>query len=471
MTLGNKLYASILSVFIVFAAIMIMLQQSRERSYKEDSLNANLQEYNFRLYCEMIKGNAVQKAADTILTSIGKHDLRITVINNDGQVTFDSKDSIPQNMENHLLRKEVKEALAKGDGSDYDRVSSTLGVKYFYSATYFPQDSIVIRSALPYNADLAHMLSGDMRYVWLTIGIFIVLTLILWRFINRLAVNISKLRKFADTMGKDGPQTEQDIKDFPDDELGTIASNIVSIYNKLQETRHQQDVLKRQLTQNIAHELKTPVASIHGYIETLLTTPGIDSATYRQFMERCYAQTNRLSSLLHDISTLNRLDNAQMTHETEQVDISQTVADIQRETALQLQTKGMQFVNNLPKGITVEGDRSLIYSIFRNLTDNAIAYAGDLTTIELRAHETRQSWYFEFADNGIGVAESHLPRLFERFYRVDKGRSRANGGTGLGLAIVKNAVNVHGGSIKVTNRRGGGLIFLFSLRKHKVAKE
>lgn len=465
MTLGNKLYASVLSIFLIFAVVMTMFQQSRERAYKKEALNANLQEYNFRLYLALEDGDTITTAAEHLFKRVGNDDLRITVVNYDGTVAYDSKDSIPQNMENHLTRKEIKEAITKGDGSDYDRLSATMNKQYFYSATYFPQDSIVVRTALPYTAELNSLLSGDTRYIWITAGLFLVLTLILWRFINQLGVNISKLRQFANRMGKGGAPTEGEAAGFSDDELGNIASDIVTIYNKLQETRHQQDELKRQLTQNIAHELKTPVASIHGYIETLLTNPGVDSATFKQFMERCYAQTNRLSALLQDISTLNRLDNAQTTHQMEIVNISQTVADIQKETALMLSTKKMRFLNNLPTGIEVMGDRSLIYSIFRNLTDNSIAYAGESTTIELRAHETRQSWYFEFADNGIGVAEGHLPRLFERFYRVDKGRSRANGGTGLGLAIVKNAVNLHGGTIKVTNRKGGGLIFLFSLRK------
>lgn len=465
MSLGNKLYTSVLGVFLIFTAIMILLQHSRERVYRQAALNANLQEYNFRLYCQIANGDSITLAADSLFASVKKHDLRITVVGCGGDVIYDSSDSIPSRMENHLRRKEIKEAMANGDGSDYDRLSATLNKKFFYSATYFPQSGIVIRTALPYDADLVQMLSGDTRYLWFILGIFVVLNLILWRFINRLAVNISKLRQFAGSIGKEGGMANLGESKFPDDELGNIASDIVTIYRKLQDTRHQQDVLKRQLTQNIAHELKTPVASIHGYIETLLTNPDIDPTTYRQFMERCYAQTNRLSSLLHDISTLNKLDNAQMTHEVEAVDISQMVASIQKETALQLSDKGMVFVNNLPDNVAVEGDRSLIYSIFRNLTDNAIAYAGESTTIELNAHETRQSWYFSFSDNGIGVAESHLPRLFERFYRIDKGRSRANGGTGLGLAIVKNAVTVHGGTIKVSNRKGGGLIFIFSLRK------
>ncbi len=471
MSLGKKLYASVLSAFVIFAAILILFQQNREKAYRQEALNSRLQEYNFRMYCGMAKGLAARDAADSLVAHACDVNLRITVVKNDGQVYFDNKDSVPSLMDNHLERKEISQALESGTGHDCDRQSKTLNRKYFYSATYFPTDSIVVRTALPYDADLTNMLRGDPLYLWFTLGVLAILTAILWRFLNRLAVNISKLRAFANSIGKDGELRKEGDGQFPNDELGYVANKIVKLYDKLQETRRQQDILKRQLTQNIAHELKTPVASIHGYIETLLSNPDMDRETHKQFMERCYAQTNRLASLIQDISTLNRLDNADNTHSFESVSINAIVDNIRKETDLQLEGKGMRFANNLPQGVTINGDKSLVYSIFRNLTDNAIAYAGHSATIELRAHETRQSWFFEFSDNGIGVADEHLPRLFERFYRVDKGRSRSNGGTGLGLAIVKNAVAVHGGTIKVTNRKGGGLTFLFSLRKHVQHKE
>ena len=117
------------------------------------------------------------------------------------------------------------------------------------------------------------------------------------------------------------------------------------------------------------------------------------------------------------------------------------------------------------KDIIVNGNRSLIYSIFRNLMDNAINYAGEGTTVEVNAHEAHEQWHFTFADNGMGIDDKHLTRIFERFYRVDKGRSRSLGGTGLGLAIVKNAVVLHGGTIKAQSPAGGGLRFEFSLKK------
>ena len=249
------------------------------------------------------------------------------------------------------------------------------------------------------------------------------------------------------------------------DELGEIAEKIIKLYKRLQSTRKEQDVLKRQLTQNIAHELKTPVASIQGYLETILDNPNINEEIKLQFMQRCYAQSQRLTALLQDISTLNRMDDAPDMIDFTSVNISQTVKDIIKETALQLSQKQMTFINALPENIVINGNQSLIYSIFRNLTDNAIAYAGVGTEITLSAVDDGKEWKFIFKDNGIGVSHQHLARLFERFYLVDKGRSRKMGGTGLGLAIVKNAVLLHKGMIKVENRKEGGLMFTFFLQK------
>ena len=224
--------------------------------------------------------------------------------------------------------------------------------------------------------------------------------------------------------------------------------------------------MKRQLTQNIAHELKTPVASIQGYLETIIENPDIKEETKAQFLERCYIQSKRLGSLLNDISILNRLDDGSKLMEFEQINVSQTIRQIVRETALEMKEKNMKFIDNIPEDIIISGAQSMVYSIFRNLTDNAIAYAGEGTTITLDARKAGEDrWLFTFSDNGVGVDSKHLPRLFERFYRVDKGRSRKLGGTGLGLAIVKNAVLLHGGTIKAENARNGGLKFEFSLAK------
>lgn len=230
--------------------------------------------------------------------------------------------------------------------------------------------------------------------------------------------------------------------------------------------QEQESRLKRQLTQNIAHELKTPVSSIRGYMETILSTE-MDDTRKNMFMERCYAQSKRLTDLLRDISMLNRLDESKDLYDSSNIDLQKIVNEVISESQAALTEKEMTVeTRHLGEQMYLNGNYSLLYSIFRNLTDNAIAYAGIGTKITIDCYfEDDKYYYFSFADNGIGVPEEHLNRLFERFYRVDKGRSRKAGGTGLGLAIVKNAVLFHKGEIWVKNEATGGLNILFSLRK------
>ena len=231
------------------------------------------------------------------------------------------------------------------------------------------------------------------------------------------------------------------------------------------EQAEKENRMRRELTQNISHELKTPVASILGYTDTILDNPQMDDQTRQQFIERTHAQAQRLTALLQDISMLNRMDYAADVLSMERVDVSQIVADIVEETTLAFQQKRMMLRNCLPHGIIIQGNPSLVYSIFRNLTDNALCYAGEGTTVEIAADEQPDCWHFTFQDNGTGIAPEHLPRIFERFYRIDKGRSRSLGGTGLGLAIVKNAVLLHGGTITARNIATGGLHFEFTLKR------
>ena len=214
------------------------------------------------------------------------------------------------------------------------------------------------------------------------------------------------------------------------------------------EQAEKENRMRRELTQNIAHELKTPASSILGYTETILDNPDIGDDIRQQFIERTHAQAQRLTALLQDISLLNQMDYASGLLKRERVDVAILFADIARETAFALQSHQMTLRNCLPQSIIIYGNYSLLYSVFRNLMDNAINYAGRGTTIEVGATPQPGGWRFTFSDNGVGIPAEHLPRIFERFYRIDKGRSREMGGTGLGLSIVKNAVLLHGGTIQ-----------------------
>ncbi|MGM9733451.1 MAG: sensor histidine kinase [Prevotella sp.] len=463
MTVGKRMYVSILTTFALFAVLFIVFQQYREKEYKIETLNLRLQDFNVRLGEELEHDG---KDIDGYVNRHGIKHLRVTVVNTAGNVIYDNLRKDYKNIANHRERKEIREAIANGSGYDINRVSNTIKGDFFYSATYFPKQHIVIRSALPYDNDLAKSLRADQHFIWFALVVMSVLSVMLYRFIKRLDSNISKLRLFAQRADRGESLDTEDLVEFPDDELGEISESIIKIYIRLQKTKEEQNILKRQLTQNIAHELKTPVASIQGYLETIIENPEIKEETKAQFLERCYIQSKRLGSLLNDISILNRLDDGSKLMEFEQINVAQTIRQIVRETALEMKEKNMKFINNTPEYILINGAPGMVYSIFRNLTDNAIAYAGEGTTITLDARKAGEDrWQFTFSDNGVGVDSKHLPRLFERFYRVDKGRSRKLGGTGLGLAIVKNAVLLHGGTIKAENARNGGLKFEFSLAK------
>ena len=371
-------------------------------------------------------------------------------------------------MANHAKRPEVEQALKSGLGTSIDRNSNTLGCDYFYCATYYRADGYVVRSALPYDVDLAKALRADFHYIWFSMVVVILLTMVLYRFTNRIGGNITKLNEFATRASSRGVSFDKDWNEvlggFSNDELGDTAERIVKLYLRLKKTQQEQSVLKRQLTQNVAHELKTPVASIQGYLETILEHPDMAPATRDNFLERCHAQGQRLAALLNDMSTLNRLDDGAEMMVFDKTDVAEIIRTVELESKFALEQKGMTMTCDMPDEMIIHGNGSLIYSVFRNLTDNAIAYAGDNTHISLKASRGQGCWRFTFSDDGVGVAGEHLARLFERFYRVDKGRSRKMGGTGLGLAIVKNAVRVHGGTISVKNNPGGGLCFEFSLK-------
>ena len=236
--------------------------------------------------------------------------------------------------------------------------------------------------------------------------------------------------------------------------------------------------LKQEMTSNIAHELKTPVSSIRGYLEILLGDKPVDDERRRHYLERSYSQTLRLSDLIQDVSIINKLEESADLFPRTEVDAREVAAEAIGDLGDKAAAVGITVHNNLP-AMPLGGNRELLYCIFRNLVENSIAYAGEGIDIVLETYEpirtasansqfsilNSQFHYIHYYDTGKGVADEYLSRLFDRFVRIDEGRSRQNGGTGLGLSIVKHAVLFHGGEIYAKNRAEGGLEFFLSLKK------
>lgn len=226
-------------------------------------------------------------------------------------------------------------------------------------------------------------------------------------------------------------------------------------------------LMKKQLTQNISHELKTPVSSIQGYLETMLLRPNLSQERRIEFLNRCYAQSNRLGQLLRDLSTLNRIEDLYEVYDQELIDIPVMISSMLEDLDLEIKKKEITIHTNLIIKDKISGNYSLVYSIFRNLLDNALNYAGEGVDIYISCFkETDEAVYFSFKDTGVGISKEHLGRLFDRFYRVDEGRSRKIGGTGLGLAIVKNSIRIHGGNIIAKSEKGEGVEFVFMISKN-----
>ncbi len=460
--------SGILVVLMLFALLFIFFQQSREKKYRIEILNTQLQDYNNQLDESLrSRGELTKPWLDSFLASHPKDDLRLTIVMKDGRVVYDNLYGDVSQLPSHKNRKEVAAALSRGSGYDINRLSETLGEDYFYSATFFPKGGYVIRTALPYNTNLIARLEADHLFLWFALALLLILIYMVWRFCKQMDRHIVCLRTFASKAENDEPLDTPDLMSFKDDELGEVAERIIVMYRRLKDTRQEQDKLKRQLTQNVAHELRTPVASIQGYLDTILTQPDMDEPTRKKFLEKCFSQVTRLAALIRDVLILNRLDETSgttNTESTEVVDLKPVFAQVVTDTEQDLKRQEMKWDVSLPEEKAyVMGTEKMVYSIFRNLTDNAIAYAGKGTTISVSVVKDDLTWHVTFADNGVGVAANHLPRLFERFYRVDKGRSREAGGTGLGLSIVKNYVLAMNGQITVEKGLENGLIFNITL--------
>ena len=573
---SQRLFWSVFFMFLGFTVCFLLFQYQREREFAQEKLNNVLSNYNYQLFRKCQQSTDINKTVISFMDDIPQKDLRVTIIDPSGDVLFDNSGTDEFN--NHNDRSEVRKARLYNEGFAI-RSSESTGKRYFYSASNI--GGYIYRSALPYDPYVRGILTVNKDFIYFMALMTLIFFFVLSRFTFSIGRTISKLRDFALNVEKDQMPAVDYV--FPNDELGDISQNIVTLYHRQQKAKNElsmereklikhfqyskegfamftsegreilsnilfiqfinvisdtqihqvEDVtdiaelepirtflnknirnlnrkkkvlresvtidkngkifliecilfldnsyeisinyisrqeeesrMKRQLTQNVSHELKTPVSSIQGYLETILSNPDLSPDKRQFFLERCYSQSTRLTGLLRDISVLNRLDEASEMFDLTEVNITKLIAEIQKECSQDMEEKHITSEIILPGDPTVFGNNSLLYSIFRNLYDNAIAYAGENIKITVNCYkEDPKYYYFSFSDNGVGIPEEHINRIFERFYRVDKGRSRKIGGTGLGLSIVKNGVNFHKGQISAKSSPGKGVTFFFTLKK------
>ena len=413
-------------VIIVFLWSVVLcfigFQYLREQQYKSDFLSAQLQLYNRHLLEIVEEG---QPYEEYIMTHNKPFDeLRVTIITLSGAVIYDNVLLI-DSLDNHRERPEIVQALKNGSGYHIGRQSASDGREYFYSAT--KGERVVVRTAIPYSSSLDELLKADWNFLIVMISISVVMSVVAFFITRRLGENIERIKHY--------------------------------------EAEQEKDLLKRQLTNNINHELKTPVASIQVCLETLLSGISLSDEKRQELIERCYTNNERLRRLLNDVSLITRMEDGSALISKERIVVNDIVKEVADELEIMPKEERLNLHTDFDEQVVMEGNISLIGSIFRNLTENAIAYSEGRNIYISLLENNNEECRICFEDDGKGVQEEQLPRLFERFYRVDKGRSRQKGGTGLGLAIVKHAVQFHGGTIKVSNRPNGGLRFEFSLKK------
>lgn len=251
---------------------------------------------------------------------------------------------------------------------------------------------------------------------------------------------------------------EAEILIFPDHSFEIILRDVTQL--------EEEKKLKREMSSNIAHELRTPVASIQGYLETLLRTQEVSREQQEHFLNKAHQQTLRLAELINDITAITLSEEIAEKREFEEMDLEIIFSSIIQEFQPQIEKLKINISNQLPSPLAVHADRSLLPAILRNLISNSLRHGGEEFTLGMRLlSEDENSVFLCYYDTGRGVPSESLSRIFERFYRVDLGRSRQNGGSGLGLSIVKNALAAHGSPVYARVPNGGGLEILFSLPK------
>ena len=396
------------------------------------------------------------------ISSQMNNDYRITIIDNDGSVLADSETGNPETMENHKNRKEVKEAFQDGFGTKV-RNSSTIKGSMMYAAYCSPTQHKVIRISIHHDVitDLMKMMVPSIEIILLlALSVAGVLT-------NKFAASVTKpILEISHKL--EGIYDEKIDFNFPHyqyDELNIIARTTTDMSKSVQDyirKLEKEKTIRQEFFSNASHELKTPLTAIRGYAELLQSGMASDTQMQKEFLGRIHSEVEEMTSLINDILMISRLETKELMPTKEMLCVKSVAEEVKKTL------KPLADENNVSLEIHccdefVYMDRSHLQGILSNLMGNAVKYnrPGGFVQTDITMDSTSLSIRVE--DSGIGIAKEDQKRIFERFYRVDKGRSKRVAGTGLGLSIVKHVTEFYGGCVSVESQSGVGSTFLVQL--------
>lgn len=377
---------------------------------------------------------------------------RMTWIDSEGTVLYDSA-ADSATMENHLQRQEVRQALAEGYGQS-SRYSSTLAEKQLYSAQRL-EDGTVLRLSIV-QMSLWTLVLGLSRPICIVIFLTLIFSMLLASRIAKLIVEP------INAIDLDNPRQYYGEEKYL--EVEPLLRRIANQQEQLKQDREQIEkasLIRQEFTANVSHELKTPLHAISGYAE-LLENGMVRPEDVKPFAGKIRSESARMTQLVEDIINLTKLDNGGAETDWEDCNlcrIAENAVDSLQSTAAQEGVK-LHFTG---ENAILRGVPQTLYSIVYNLCDNAIKYHRPHGEVWVSVFPTGAEIILRVKDNGIGIPQECQDRIFERFYRVDKSRSKEVGGTGLGLSIVKHAVLVHHGSIRVISAPNQGAEFVVTL--------
>lgn len=473
-----RLFIPMIVILWGIIATQLMYQYRREATLRKETINKQLSIISHRLI------HAYEHNTDMrqFMNFVGKYfdnslfeEASVCVYDaNTGELKYSAGLPVLQDFSESAERVEFREALNDGIGHSLTKIGSTM----FYNTVIYSKDGrISVHTSMPYTVSIIDAISAAPDFWIIVLIMAVTVTAVCYVYTNTLTRNISLLRDFAGNAAEG--KVNVDLTRFPHDELGDISRQIIKIYTEKieavtrSEKEHQIALhaveekarIKKELTNNINHELKTPIGVIKGYIDTVIATPDMDEVTRTRFLKRAQENVERLCNLLVGINDMNRLEDGSSNIIVTKIDFHELLFTLESDLRVTGLAGDMKFIYDLPIDCNIKGNASLLTGMVINLIKNAAQYSRG-TEMGLKLVAENDKYYtFSFYDNGTGVAPEHIPHLFERFYRIDAGRSRKAGGTGLGLPIVKNTIEALGGTVTVRNRAKGGLEFLFTLEK------